>query len=153
MYSTICFGRVPDAKVLAKSGIEGFKEGLVEVGNGFIFTEGIEEGGLDAVERFASEVEYLLELDGIERAGLGHLAKELAKDRDAQIIGGDAPVEARARCASFGCATPENPGGEDSVKERLNESGTKKVLAFLAFELDAERFLEGNFDGAKLPRG
>src|SRR5580658_2122423 len=47
-------GRVPYAKVFAELGIEGLKKGLVEVGNGLVFAECVEEGWLDAVERFSS---------------------------------------------------------------------------------------------------
>jgi hypothetical protein len=146
-------GRVPDAEVLAELGIEGFKKGLVEVGNGLVFAEGIEEGWLDAVEGFSGEVKYLLELDGVERPGFGDLAEKLAKDGNTEIVGGEAPIEARARRAAFRRATPEHPGGEDAVKEGLDESRTEEVLAFFAFKPDAERFLEGLFDGIEAGEG
>ena len=55
-------GRVPDAKIFAKLGIEGFKKGLVEIGDGLVFAEGIKECRLDAVESFSGEVEHLLKL-------------------------------------------------------------------------------------------
>ena len=77
------FGRVPDAKVLAELGIEGFKEWLVKVGDGFVFTEGFKKGRLNAVEGLAGEVENLLKLDGIQRPRVGYLTKELAEDGDA----------------------------------------------------------------------
>ena len=77
------FGGVPDAKFLAQLGVEGFKEGLVEVGNRFVFAEGFEEGRLNAVEGFSGEVENLLKLDGIQRSGVGYFAKELAEDGNA----------------------------------------------------------------------
>ena len=64
-------------------------------------------------------------------------------------MSGDAPVEAGVGRAGFGDATPENPGGEDAVKEGLNEGRAKEVLAFLTFELDAERLLESELDGAE----
>ena len=89
-------GRVPDAKIFAKLGIEGFEKGLVEVGNGLVFAECVEEGWLDAIERFSSEIENLLKLDGVERAGLGDLAEKLAKDGNAEIVGREAPIEVRA---------------------------------------------------------
>src|SRR5208282_881028 len=89
------FRGIPDTKFFAKVGVESFQEGLVEVGNGFVFTEGIKERGLNAVERFTGEVENLLKLDGIQRPRVGHLAKEFPEDWDTEVVGGDAPVEAR----------------------------------------------------------
>jgi hypothetical protein len=142
-------GRVPDAEVFAELGIEGFKKGLVEVGDGLVFAECIEEGGLDAVEGFSGEMEDLLKLDGVESAEFRDLAEKLAKDGDAEIVGGETPVEARAKCAAFGFATPEDPGGEDSVKEGLNEGGAEEMLASFAFKPHAERFLKSLFDGVE----
>ena len=63
------FRRVPDAKLLAKRGIERFEERLIEVGDGFIFTEGHKECRLYAVQGFASKIENFLELDGISAPG------------------------------------------------------------------------------------
>jgi hypothetical protein len=60
------FRGVPDTEVLAELGVEGFEEGLIEVGDGFVFAEGVEECGLDAVEGFARKIEDLLELEGVE---------------------------------------------------------------------------------------
>ena len=147
------FGRVPDAEVFAELGIEGFKKRLVEVGDGLVFAEGIEECGLDAVEGFSGEIEHFLKLDGVERAGLGDLAEELAKDGNAEIVGGETPIEVRAGRAAFGRATPEHPGGEDAVKEGLNERGAEEVLALFAFEAHAKRFLEGFFDRVEAGKG
>jgi hypothetical protein len=141
------FGGVPDAEILAELRIEGFKKWLVEVGDGFVFAEGIEKGGLDAVESFTGEIEHLLELDGVKRAGFGDLAEELAEDRDAEIVGGEAPIETCAGGTALGGAPPENPCGEDAVKEGLNEGGAEEVLAFFSLKLHAERFLESAFDG------
>jgi hypothetical protein len=64
-------------------------------------------------------------------------------------VSGDAPVESGVRRARFGGATPENPSGEDTVKEGLDEGGAKKVFAFLTFELDAQRLLESDLDGTE----
>ena len=89
----------------------------------------------------------------IERAGVGDLAEELAKDGNAEVVGGDAPVEARAGRAAFGSTAPEDPGGEDAVEEGLDEGGAEEVLALFAFELDAERFLESVFDGVEAGEG
>src|SRR5580704_8262031 len=122
------FRGIPDTKFFAKVGVESFEEGLVEVRNGLVFTEGVEESGLNPVERFTREVENLLKLDGIQRPGVGHFAKKLAEDGDAKVVSGDTPVETRARGARFGAATPQNPGRENTVKESLNQSRTKKVL-------------------------
>ena len=47
---------VPDAELLAELGVEGFEEGLVEVGDGFFALEDVKEVGLDAVEGFAGEL-------------------------------------------------------------------------------------------------
>ena len=59
MYSTISLGVYQTPRSLRSCGVEGFEERLVEVGDGVFFAEGIEEGGLDAVEGFAGEVEDL----------------------------------------------------------------------------------------------
>jgi hypothetical protein len=72
-------GRVPHAKVLTKLGIEGFEKRLVKVGDCLVFTKGIEKGWLDAIERFSSEVEYLLQGNGIEGAGLGHFVEQFRR--------------------------------------------------------------------------
>ena len=87
------FWGVPDAELLAQFGVEGFEEGLVEVGDGFFFTEDFEESGLNAVEGFSGEVENFLKLDRIQGSGVGYFSEELAEDGDAQVEGGDAPVE------------------------------------------------------------
>ena len=57
------FGGVPDTEVFAELGIECFEKRLVEIGDGFVFAEGVEECGLNAVEGFPCEREDLLELD------------------------------------------------------------------------------------------
>src|SRR5580704_15036359 len=108
------FWRVPDPEFFAELRVEGFKERLVEVGYGFFFTEDVEEARLNAVESFASEIQDLLKLDGIQRSGIGHFAEELAQDRNTQVMGGNPPVEAGAG-QKFWCSTPENPCGEDSI--------------------------------------
>jgi hypothetical protein len=54
------FGGVPDAKILAQFGIEGFEEGLVEICDRFFFAEDFKERGLNAVEGFSGEVEDFL---------------------------------------------------------------------------------------------
>jgi len=146
-------GGVPDTEVFAELGIECFEKRLVEVGNCFVFAEGVEECGLDAVERFSGEVENLLELCGVESAGVGDLAEKLAEDRDAEIVGGEAPVKARAGLAAVVGATPEDPCGEDAVKECLDEGRAKEVLALLALEPHAEGFLKGGFDGVEAAQG
>ena len=87
------FGGVPDAEFLAQVGVEGFEEGLVEVGDRFFFAEDFEECGLHAVESFSGEIENLLKLDGIQRSGIGHLAEEFAQNGNAKVVSGDAPVE------------------------------------------------------------
>src|SRR5450631_3505354 len=68
------FGGVPDAEILAKLGVESFEERLVKVGDGFFFAEDFEEGGLNAVEGFAGEVENFLNLNGIQGSGVGYFA-------------------------------------------------------------------------------
>jgi hypothetical protein len=143
------FGGVPDAEVLAELGIEGFKKGLVEVGDGLVFAEGIEECGLNAVEGFSCQIENFLELDGVECSWFRDLAEELAENGDAEIVGGEAPIEVSTRRTTFGGATPENLGGEDAVKEGLDEGGAEEVLTLFAFKPHAERFLEGTLDGFK----
>src|SRR5216684_4283702 len=73
------FWGIPDSKLLAQRRVERFKKGLIEVGDGFVFTEDLKEGGLDTVECLAGEVENLLKLDGIQRSGVGYFAKEFAE--------------------------------------------------------------------------
>jgi hypothetical protein len=141
------FGGVPDAEVFAELWIESFEKWLVEVGDGFVFAEGIEKSGLNAVEGFTGEIEYLLELDGVECSWFRDLAEELAKNGDAEIMGCYAPIESSARCAALGGAPPENPCGEDAVKEGLNKSGTEEVFSLFAFKPHAKRFLESAFNG------
>ena len=68
-------------------------------------------------------------------------------------MGSDAPVESSVRYAGLRGSPPENPRGEDSVKESLDKSGAEEVLAFVAFKLDAKRLLEREFDGAEAPQG
>ena len=146
-------GGVPDAEFLAKFGVEGFKERLVEVADGVFFAEGVEEGRLDAVEGFGGVVENFRDLNGIQRAGVGDGVKERAQDGDAEVVGGETPVE-DARCGQkFGRTAPENPGGEDAVEKRLDERGAKEVLALFAFKRDAERFLKGDLDAVEAARG
>jgi hypothetical protein len=57
------FRRVPDAKVLPELRIKCFKEGLVEICDGFIFAEGIEKGRLYAVEGFTGEIKDFLQME------------------------------------------------------------------------------------------
>src|ERR1019366_8311563 len=147
------FWRVPDAEFLPKVRVEFFKERLVEVGDGFVFTEGFKESRLHAVESFAREVENLLKLDGIQRPRVGYFAKEFAEDGDAQVVGGDAPVETGAGCTIFEDATPQNPGGENTVKEGLNESGAEKCSPFSPLNCIPRESWRAAFTVSKLPRG
>lgn len=68
-------GCVPDAEVFAELRVEGLKEWLVEVGNSLVFSEGVEECRLNAIEGVARKVEHFLKLDGVERAGFGNFAE------------------------------------------------------------------------------
>jgi hypothetical protein len=63
-------GSVPDAKLLAELGVEGFEERLVEVVDGIFLVEGSEEARLHAVEGVGGVVEHLNDLDRIESAAL-----------------------------------------------------------------------------------
>ena len=146
-------GRVPDAEVFAELGVESFKKWLVEVGDGFVFAEGIEEGGLYAVEGFSGEVENSLKLGRVEGAGLGDFSEEFAEHGYTQIIGSQAPVEQCSGYAAFGRSTPEYPCGEDAIEEGLDEGGAEEVFALFAFKADAEGFLEGFFDGVEAGEG
>src|SRR5450631_2667448 len=80
------FRRVPDAEILAQFWVESFEKRLVKIGDCFLFTEGFEESGLNAVEGFSGEVEDFLKLDGIQRSGVGYFSEELAQDGDAQVV-------------------------------------------------------------------
>jgi len=44
---------------------------------------------------------------------------------------------------------PEDPGGEDTVEEGLDEGGVKEMLTFLALELKAESFFQSFADGCE----
>ena len=140
---------VPDAEFLAQLGIEGFKEGLVEVLDGVFLAEGCEEVALNAVEGVGGVVEDFGDLDGVQRAGLGDGVEEGAENGDAEVLGGETPVEDAAVRGKVRRAAPENPGGEDAVEKCLDEGGTEEVLAFFSFKGDAERFLERGFNPVK----
>jgi hypothetical protein len=147
------FRRIPNAKFLAEDGIKGFKEGLIKIGDGFIFAESIEKGGLNAIEGFTGEIENFLQLEGVKRAGFRNLAEELAEYGDAEIVGGEAPIEARIGRAAIWRATPENPGRENAVKKCLDEGGAEEMLALFAFKTDAKRFLQRGLDGIEAAKG
>ncbi len=132
---------VPDAELLAEFRIEGFEEGLVEILDGIYFAEGGEEAGLDAVERVSGVVEDFGDLDGVERAGFGDGVEEGAKDGDAEVFGGETPVEDAALGCVVGRTAPQNPGGEDAVEEGLDEGGAEEVFALFSFKGNSERFL------------
>jgi hypothetical protein len=132
------FWGVPDSEFLAKIGVEGLQEGLVKVGDRFIFAKVFKERRLNPVEGITGKVENLLKLDGIQCSRVRYFAEELSEDWDAKVVGGNAPVETGAGRAGFGGATPQNPGRENTVKESLDESRAEKVLAFVTLELDAE---------------
>ena len=129
--------------------VEGFEEGLVEVGDGFFALEDVKETGLDAVEGFAGELEDFGELDGVEMAAIGDFAEEFTEDGDLEVVVCEPPIEGGIGLATFRGMTPEDPGGEDAVEEGLDEGGTEEVLAFLAFELDAEGLFKRSLNVAK----
>lgn len=133
---------VPDAELFAQLRVEGFEEGLVEVGDGFLALEDVEETGLDAVEGFSGQFKYLRELDGIEVMPVGDFAEELTQDGNFEVVVGKLPVEDRFRLAAFGGMTPEYPGGKDAVEEGLDKGGAEEMLAFFALKLDAERLFQ-----------
>jgi hypothetical protein len=70
-----------------------------------------------------------------------------------EVRGRDTPVESLVGAVGFGAAAPEDPGGEDSVKEGLNECGAEKVIALVALELEAEGLFECLLDGAERGEG
>jgi hypothetical protein len=84
---------IPDAEFFTQLRIEGFKEWLVEVLDSVFFTEGCEEVALDAVECVGGVVEDFGDLDRVERSGFGDGVEESAEDGDAEIFGGETPVE------------------------------------------------------------
>ena len=69
------FRCVPDAELPAEFRIKRFEKRFVEVGYGFIFAEDLKESWLDAVQCFAGEIQYFLNLDGIDRARVGYFAE------------------------------------------------------------------------------
>lgn len=82
---------VPDAEFLAQLRIKGLEKRLVEVGDGFLALEDVEETGLDAVEGFAGQFKYLRELDGIEVMLVGDFAEELTQDGNFESVGSECP--------------------------------------------------------------
>jgi hypothetical protein len=89
---------VPDAEVLAQLGIELGEEGLVEVLDGLAHVvTGEEAGAVHAGEALLGPVEDFLQIEG---ADFFHIARELdeegAQDGQAEVLGGEPPLEAVA---------------------------------------------------------
>ena len=141
-------GGVPDAKLLAEIGVEGFEEGLVEVGHRLALVEAFEEGlTVYAVKGRRGPVQHLDKAEGAQAAGAGDLLEEGAQHRGAQMPSGGAPVE-RAR-GRRRLARPEHPGGEDAVEKGLHQRRAEEGRPGLVFELDAQRLLQGGADGGE----
>ena len=144
-------GGVPDAKLLAEIGVEGFEEGLVEVGHRLALVEPREEGGpVHAVEGRRGPVQHLDEAEGAQASGAGKLLEERPQHRGAQMPDRGAPVEhagGRRRLAR-----PEDPGGENAVEERLHQCRAEEGRAAFVLEADAQRLLQGGADGGERRR-
>ena len=140
---------VPDAKLLAQLGVEGFEEWLVEVLDSVFFTKGGKEVRLNAVEGLGRVVEDLADLDRVERTAFRDGVEEGSEDSHAQVLSGKPPVETAGMRGVVGRTTPEDPGGEDAVKKCLDEGRAEEVFAFLSFKRDAERCLQGGLYGVE----
>jgi hypothetical protein len=77
-------------------------------------------------------------VDGVEHAALRDGVKQGAEKGDAEVVGGETPVEDGVGFAAFRRAPPQDPGGEDAVEQRLDECGEEEVLTLFALEGDAE---------------
>ena len=144
---------IPDAEVFAQLGIELGEEGLVEILHGLAHVvAGEEAGAVHAGEAFLRPIKDFFEIQGADFFRIpGKLDEERAQDRQAEVLGGEPPLET---VAGFGVGfVPEHPGGEDAVEERLDEGGLEKVDPFVALEPDAERVAEGNFHGLERAHG
>ncbi len=139
---------VPDAEFLPQVGVEGLQERLVEVLDGVLVLEPLEEfGAVHAVQGGGGPVQDLHEAETAEFAGRGYLFVQCTDEGHAQGPLGNAPVEGvRARRP---VPVPEHPGGEDAVEDRLHERGAKEVFPVLAGELHAEGFFKGRPHGGQ----
>jgi hypothetical protein len=85
---------IPDAKLLAKLGIEGLKEWFVEILDSMGFLEFREEDRpIHAVENGGGPIEDFGEIEVFELARIGDLVEEFAQYRHAEVVGGEAPVK------------------------------------------------------------
>ena len=135
---------VPDAEVFAQLGIELGEEGFVEILDGIAHVvSGEEAGAVHAGEAFLGPVEDFLQVEGADLPAVGELDEEGAEDGQAEVLGGEPPLEAVAGFRVL--FMPEDPGGEDAVEKRLDEGGLEEVGALFALEVDAERLAEGFF--------
>ena len=138
------------------------QEGFVKILDGVSLVEGLEELGMvHAIQGGGGPVENFDQAQGTETGRVGDLHEKGAEHGNAQEIVGGAPVEAAgdyiwrrsfaegvsksSYFTGFGVVPtrPQDPSRENAVKEGLNEGGTKKMLAFLALETQAEGVFEG----------
>ena len=134
-------GGVPDAKLLAQGGIEGLKEGLVEVGHGLALVEPGEEGGpVHTVEGRGGPVQHLDQPQGLQPSGIGKLLEQSPQHGGAQVPDGGAPVERAVWRRRL--ARPQHPSGEDAVEEGLHQGGAEEGRAAVALEADTQGFFQ-----------
>lgn len=86
-----------------------------------------------------SLVEHFIDAQRLEALRGGDLLEEAGDHRHVQCPGGVMPLEFRCGTGPV-LAAPQAPGGEDAVKERLNQCGQEEVLASL-------RAKESSFQG------
>ena len=139
--------RVPDAQFLAQFRVKGFQERLVEILHRVRFLELVKKrAAVNAVQNQRRPIQHFRELEGFEFLRVGHQMEEFGDHRHAQITRRGVPVEARLG-SGWVLLGPQHPGGEDAVKESLNQAGTEEVLAFLALELQAQGFFQRRAHG------
>ena len=152
--------RVPDPELLAERRVEGFEEGLVEVGappgSCPAPSPRVEAGRRrrcwsHPVERRRRPVQHFHEAERLQAAGVGELLEQRPQHRRAQ--GARPPCASRTSRLSVpeGGAPPSDPaparahstpGGEDAVEQGLHQGRAEEARALLALEAHPERLFE-----------
>ena len=133
-------GRIPDAEFFAQFGVVGFQEGLVEILDGMLFLEALEELGLvHAVQRHARPIEDLGDPEGLQFVRHGDLREQGGDHGDMQGPGRRMPVE----FALVVFAAPQHPRRKHAVEQRLHQGCAEEVIAFFALEFEPEGLFQG----------
>ncbi len=130
--------RVPDAELLAELGIEGLKKRFIEILDGVCLLKiGEERSAVHTAKDGSCPIQDFREIEFLKLAGVGDFMEELAENGNAEVVCGKPPVEALLAGGRVFLG-PENPGGEHTIKERLNKRGAEKVFAFFTLEGKAQ---------------